>query len=153
MASTEVVTRGVLDAPPGAVWDALMFYEQIDERPPWLLRLLLPEPLGTEGPKENEGDEALCRYRGGHLRKRVTEIHEGSYYGFEVAEQRLRIGAGIVLSGGSYALRPLPDGRTEVSVVTRYAGGIAALRGVERAVCHLFHRHLIGAIGRALPAG
>src|SRR5512133_589493 len=32
-----------------AVWEKLMFYEQIERRPPWLLRLLLPIPVRTEG--------------------------------------------------------------------------------------------------------
>jgi hypothetical protein len=147
----DVVTRACIAAPPGAVWDALVFYEQIEQRPPLLLRLLLPEPRGTEGNKSRVGDEARCLYASGHLLKRVTELRPPLFYGFEVAEQHLGIGFGIRLSAGSYMLRALPDERTELAVSTRYTGGARpqSLFGpVERAVCHAFHRHLLRAIAR-----
>ena len=146
-----VVTRLAIAAPPAAVWRALMFYEQIEEPPPLLLRLLLPVPLRTEGPKAAPGDEALCLYRGGQLLKRVTRIEPAAHYGFEVTEQQLRIGRGLRLHGGSYALRTLADGHTELAVTTRYSGTRWPewlFRPIESLVCHLFHRHLIRAIDR-----
>lgn len=154
--AVDVVTRMRIAAAPGAVWDALLFYEQIEQRPPLLLRLLLPEPRGTEGNKSRVGDEARCLYTSGHLLKRVTELRPPAFYGFEVAEQRLELGFGIRLAGGSYTLRALPGGHTELAVNTRYGGGAPPrwlLRPIEAAVCHAFHRHLLRAIARRVAQG
>jgi hypothetical protein len=152
---TSIVTRMLFAASPEQVWEGLMFYEQIEESPPLHLRLLLPLPIRTEGSKAAVGDEAMCLYQGGHLRKRVTQIDPHRHYGFEVVEQNLAIGRGLTLSGGSYTLRDLPGGRTEVAVMTRYAGGKRPAwlwQPIEAAVCHLFHRHLLTAIRRKAEA-
>ena len=146
-----VVTRMDFAASPQRVWDGLIFYEQIDEPPPLLLRLLLPVPLRTEGSKSVVGDQATCVYEGGHLLKRVTRIDPCRHYGFEVAEQNLALGGGLVLSGGSYTLRELAAGRTEVAVTTRYLSRRRPgwlWRPIEATVCHVFHRHLLRAMRR-----
>ena len=148
-----VVTRMDFAASPQRVWDGLIFYEQIDEPPPLLLRLLLPVPLRTEGSKSEVGDQATCVYEGGHLLKRVTRIDPCRHYGFEVAEQNLALGGGLVLSGGSYTLRELTAGRTEVSVTTRYLSRRRPgwlWRPIEATVCHVFHRHLLRAMRRTV---
>ena len=138
------------------VWNGLLFYEQIEERPPWLLRLLLPLPIRTEGTKSKVGDDVRCAYERGHLLKRITRIEWGRHYGFEVVEQHLAVGRGLTLSGGCYTLRALPDGATEVAVTTRYLSprrpGLV-WRPIEAAVCHLFHRHLLSAMRRKAEAG
>jgi hypothetical protein len=142
-------------APPERVWNGLMFYEQIDERPPLHLRLLLPVPIGTEKTKSTVGAHVRCSYEGGHLVKRITEIDPKRHYGFDVVEQTLAIGGGLTLSGGGYSLRELPDGHTEVAVTTRYTGGRRPgwfWKPVEAAVCHLFHRHLLAAMRRKVEA-
>ncbi len=144
-----VTTRGRLPHTPEHVWRSLMFYEQIVAPPPFYLRLLLPVPLRSEGAKEEVGDVATCVYASGHMLKRVTHIEPARLYEFAVVEQQLSIGAGLRLSGGSYALRPLPLAATEVAVTTAYRGGLrprALWRAAEALVCHLFHRHLLRAI-------
>lgn len=118
--ATTIVTRMNFTAAPGRVWDVLMFYEEIEVPPPMLLRLLLPLPIRTEGSKRAVGDVATCVYQGGHLRKRVTHIDPCNYYGFEVVEQHLAVGNGLLLTGGCYTLRELPSRGTEVAVTTRY---------------------------------
>jgi len=140
-------------APPTQVWRGLLFYEQITERPPLHLRLLLPVPIGTEGSKVNVGDSVKCLYEGGHLLKRITQIKLNNHYGFDVVEQNLAVGGGLTLSGGSYVLRELPDGGTEIAVATRYM----SLRNpkwlwkpIEAIVCHMFHRHLLLAMRRRI---
>jgi len=146
-----VVTRMSFAVTMGQLWRSLMFYEQIDEPPPWYLRLLLPRPIRTEGEKSAVGDEALCFYEGGHLVKRVTHIEPGQRVEFVVVEQQLEVGAAIQLSGGSYALREIGGGRSELCVTTRYTGGRRprwAWRSIESAFCHLFHHHLLTSIGR-----
>ncbi len=150
-----VVTRMDFSASPQQVWDGLMFYEQIEETPPLLLRLLLPVPLRTEGPKSVVGDQATCVYEGGHLLKRVTRIDPCRHYGFEVAEQNLALGGGLVLSGGSYTLSQRQGGRTEVAVTTRYLSRRRPgwlWRPIEATVCHVFHRHLLRAMRRKVEA-
>lgn len=149
--STSVATSMTFDAAPQDVWDRLMFYEQIDQRPPLHLRLLLPTPIETAGRKSEIGDEARCLYRGGYLIKRVTQVEPRRRYVFEVSEQALVVGGGVRLSGGEYVIRELARGRAEVRIVTRYTSPRWPRwlwRPVERAVCHSFHRHILRAMRR-----
>ena len=146
-----VATSMVFRAAPAAVWERLMFYEQIDQRPPLHLRLLLPVPIETNGRKSEPGDEARCLYEGGYLIKRVTEVEPGRRYAFEIAEQALTVGGGMRLSGGEYLIRDLERGRAEVRIVTRYASPKRPRwlwRRIEQAVCHSFHRHILRAMRR-----
>jgi len=135
-------------ASPAQVWNVLMFYEQIEERPPLLLRLFLPMPIRTEGRKSEVGDQTRCLYQSGYLVKRLTRIDRGRLYAFEVVEQQLPFGGGLSLLGGWYALRELPGRRTEIETATRYESRRRPRRlwrPVEVAVCHLFHRHILRA--------
>jgi hypothetical protein len=149
--STSIVTRTKFAVLPEQAWNGLMFYEKISERPPLHLRLLLPLPIRTEGRKAEVGDETRCLYEGGHLLKRVTQIDRGRHYEFEVVEQNLTVGGGIRLAGGSYTLSELPDGRTEVALNTRYVSPRRPRwlwKPVEAALCHMFHRQILGAMRR-----
>jgi hypothetical protein len=149
--ATSVATSMIFDAAAAEVWDQLMFYEQIEQRPPLHLRLLLPLPIETAGRKSEVGDEARCLYQGGYLIKRVTQVDPGRRYAFEVAEQALVVGGGLTLSGGEYLIRELARGRAEVRIVTSYASQRRPRwlwRLIERAVCHSFHRHILRAMRR-----
>lgn len=149
--TTSILTQMTFAASPEQVWKRLMFYEQIEERPPLALRLLLPVPTRTEGRKSQVGDEAKCIYDCGHLIKRVTEIEVGRRYGFEVVEQALEVGGGIRLAGGAYMLREIDRGRTEVTLATRYVSPRRPRwlwKPIEAAVCHTLHRHILGAMRR-----
>ena len=152
--TTSVRTQMTFAASPDRLWDRLMFYEQIEARPPLALRLFLPVPKGTQGRKSQIGDESRCLYEGGHLVKRITRIEHGRHYGFEVVEQDLHIGGGIRLAGGSYALRETPGGGTEVTLTTRYLSARRPRwlwRPIEAAVCHRLHRFILGAMERSAP--
>jgi len=154
--STSILTRMKFAASPERVWGGLMFYEQIEERPPLYLRLLLPVPIATEGSKSKVGDDVRCSYKGGHLLKRITRIDPGRHYGFEVVEQNLAVRGGLTLSGGCYTLRALPGGGTQVAVTTRYVSlrrPSWLWKPIEAAVCHMFHRHLLAAMRRKVEAG
>lgn len=145
-----IATRMTFAALPDRVWSRLMFYEQIELRPPFHLRLLLPEPIRTIGKKSVVGDEAQCLYRSGHLIKRVTHIDPGRHYAFEVAEQALCIG-GVKLSGGEYTLKQLESDRTQVTLATVYLSPRRPRwfwKPIEAAVCHSFHRHILRAMRR-----
>ena len=153
--ATSIVTRAAIPASSAEVWRSLMFYEQIKERPPLLLLLLLPRPLGTRGSKASVGDQATCLYDRGHLIKQATRIDEGHLYAFSVVEQHLPLGGGITLNGGRYALRALPAGGTELEVTTHYLSRQRPrwlAQPIEAFVCHMFHRHLLSAIRRKAVA-
>jgi hypothetical protein len=150
-----VATRMNFAATPDEVWERLMFYEQIVRRPPLLLRLLLPVPLRAEGEKSRVGDEVKCRYRDGHLLKRVTRVIRARNYAFQIIEQNLTLGGGIRLSGGDYTLRPSREGRTEIVLQTRYVSPRRPRwlwQPVEAAVCHSFHRHILNAMRHSLAS-
>lgn len=150
-----VTTRRRIALAPARIWGSLMFYEQIDIPPPFYLRLLLPLPLRTLGSKSAVGDVATCLYEGGYLLKRVTRILPDRLYEFSVINQTLRIGGGLRLCGGSYVLRPLPPGGTDVAVTTLYRGGWwprSLWQPLEALVCHLFHAHLLRAIAAKAAA-
>jgi hypothetical protein len=130
-----------------------MFYEEIRRPAPLFLRLLLPEPIRTEGSKFAVGSESRCVYRQGHLLKRVTGIVPGRRCRFEVADQRLAIVGGIRLEGGGYALSEHAGGTTRVELETRYVSSLHPrwLAGpIEAAVCRAFHRHILEAIRQAV---
>jgi hypothetical protein len=151
-AGAAVATTMVLAASPARIWDRLLFYEQIDQRPPLHLRLLLPVPIETVGRKSEVGDEARCLYQGGFLVKRVTHVDPERRYAFEIIEQALDVGGGMQLAGGEYTLRELAPGRSEVGLTTSYRSPRSPRwlwQPVERAVCHAFHRHILGAMRRA----
>jgi hypothetical protein len=134
--------------PAGAVWDALMFYEEIAEDRPFLLRHFLPTPIRTEGCKSEVGSDVKCQYVGGHLVKRVIRVVQARNYAFEIVEQNLALG-GISLFGGDYTLRMLSEDRTQVALTTRYASPNRPrwLFGrIEAAVCHSFHRYILSAM-------
>ena len=153
--STSVVTRMVFAAPPEQVWSGLLFYEELLQRPPLHLRLLLPVPLHTEGIKSRVGDRVKCLYEGGHLTKRVTRIDAARHYEFEVIEQNLRVGRGLVLTGGCYTLRSLEGGNTEVGMTTRYVSAMRPAwlwKRIESTACHMFHRYLLSAMRRKVIA-
>jgi hypothetical protein len=148
-----IATNMIIEAPCARIWERLMFYEQIDERPPLHLRLLLPVPIETSGRKSEVGDEARCLYEGGYLIKRVTQIDPGHHYAFEIVEQALVVGGGMTLSGGEYRLRELAADRAEIGIVTRYRSPRRPRwlwLPVERAVCHSFHRHILRAMRRGV---
>lgn len=153
-AEETVCTRAVFPAPPPRVWRTLLFYEQVDEPPPWWLRVLLPTPKSLAGSKSAVGDEAMCHYTEGHLKKRVTAIEPERRYEFEVAEQQLHV-CSVALQGGHYVLRAHADGRTLVEAATRYHSPLRPrwlFRPIERFVCHRFHRFLLGAMQRRLSS-
>lgn len=149
-----VTTTEDFPAPLASVWQALLFYEEVGIAPPFLLRWLLPVPLGICGSQtETEtGSELTCRYAGGYLRKRVTEIAEMRRFAFDVVEQNLAL-RGVRLLGGEYNFQSLAPERTRVALSTRYASphrpGWLCAR-LEAALCHCFHRHLLAAMRERL---
>jgi hypothetical protein len=146
--SASVTTCQDFFAAPGAVWNALMFYEEIAEDRPFLLRRFLPTPLGSHGCKSTVGGEVKCQYVSGHLVKRATHIIRERSYAFEIVEQNLAL-RGIRLLGGNYTLRVQSEDCTRVALATHYAS-LNCPRWVfgrlEAAICHSFHRYILSAM-------
>jgi hypothetical protein len=146
--AASVTTCQDFPAAADAVWDALMFYEEIAEDRPFLLRRFLPTPIGTHGCKSQVGSDVKCRYAGGHLLKRVTRVVRGDNYAFEIVEQDLALG-GIKLLGGEYRLRTVSADCTEVALATHYASSNRprwVFGPIEAAICHAFHRYILSAM-------
>jgi hypothetical protein len=125
-----------------------MFYEEIAEDRPFLLRRFLPTPIETRGCKSTVGGEVKCQYMGGHLVKRVTHIIRERTYAFEVIEQNLAL-RGIRLLGGDYTLRMMAKDCTRVALATRYASPNCPrllFARLEAAVCHSFHHYILSAM-------
>lgn len=151
-----ITTRMVFPVSVARTWDSLIFYEEVKERPPLHLRVLLPVPIRADGDKKQVGGEAMCLYEGGHLVKRATRIVEPELYEFEIAKQALSVGGSMKLSGGRYTLREVAPERTEVSVETRYTSTKWPRwfwRPLEKFVCHMFHRFLLRSIRRKAELG
>jgi hypothetical protein len=146
--SASITTCQDFFAGASAVWDALMFYEEISEDRPFILRRFLPAPIGTQGCKFEVGSDVKCQYVGGHLVKRVTHIIRERSYAFEIVEQNLALGQ-IRLLGGDYTLHILSEDCTRVALATRYASPNCPrwlFARLEAAVCHSFHHYILSAM-------
>jgi hypothetical protein len=143
--SDRVSTRFELSAPPEAVWQCLMFYEDVPRRPWPLLRLLLPQPLKSEKDKLSAGSAVRCHYDHGFLLKRINEVEPGRLLSFEVVEQRLGIERFARACRGSYELERARSG-TSLLLTTVYQAWLwprFLWRPLERYLCHRVHLHIL----------
>lgn len=96
-----------------------MFYEEITEDRPFLLRRFLPTPIGSQGCKSTIGGEVKCQYVGGHLVKRATHIIRERTYAFEIVEQNLVFGGSGCLEAitrCAYIQRIAPESRWQLTM-------------------------------------
>ena len=148
-----VATRVHFDAAPQAIWDELMFYEEVPGRAPFLLRALLPEPLRTEGDKTQVGTTVRCIYSGGaKLVKRITNVGAPHLLRFEVIEQRLGIEDCIRTVGGSYQIWAYGDA-SDIVLTTNYRAHLCPRmlwRPLEEALVKELHRHILRGLEAAV---
>ncbi len=133
-----------------------MFYEDVPRRPWPLLRLLLPQPLRSEGDKLRVGGDVRCTYVSGELRKRITEVEPARLLRFEVIEQALGIERYGRAHHGSYEFFPDPAGGTRLLLTTAYRGRMRPRflwRLIERYLCHRLHHHILIGMQERLGAG
>lgn len=150
----EVTTSIRFAAPAEAVWQAMLFYEEVPRRPMRLLRFFLPVPVRTKGEKTRVGAIIECTYEGGHLEKRITEVERPRLVRFEVLIQRLGIEACISMDGGSYVFRDVAGG-SELALMTAYRGHLRPRwlwRPLERYLAHRLHRHILDGMRVALES-
>jgi len=148
-----VQTALTVHATPQEAWQAVMFYEQVQHDPPWLLRLSLPNPVRSEGDKTREGEIVRCFYDRGYLSKRISRVEPERLLAFEVIEQRLHFERDIKLQGGSFALQPVGTDRTRVVLTTRYQRLLAprfVWEPIERHVVHTLHGHVLEGMRREI---
>jgi hypothetical protein len=152
--SEAVATRVHFNASPEAVWNHVMFYEEVPGRPPLLLRALLPDPVRTEGDKTRVGAMVRCAYSGGDLVKRITTVEPPHSLQFEVVEQRLGIEGSILTLGGSYQIYTCGDA-TEVVLITNYQAYLRPRylwRPLEALLVSQLHSHILrGVCAAVLP--
>jgi hypothetical protein len=148
-----VATRAHFNAGPETVWNRILFYEEVPERPPLLLRALLPEPVRTEGGKTDAGATVRCHYRRGEVVKRITAVARPRLVEFEVIEQRLGIEGCVFALGGSYRIWQCGEG-SDVELRTNYRAYLRPRRLWRRLEAHLvsqLHRHILGGIRAGVP--
>jgi hypothetical protein len=139
-----VITAERLAVPAERIWQSLLTYEEVRERPAWWLRLLIPRPLGTEGDKTVPGTLVRCRYETGSLMKRITRVEPPGTLEFEVVDQRIGLEPQIVALGGGYRIAG-----GELVLETRYESRLRPRwfwRPIEAFVAHAFHRHILRSI-------
>jgi hypothetical protein len=132
-------------ASPEAVWQGMLFYEEVPRRPTPLLRMFLPLPLRTAGDKTSVGAIIQCTYESGYLEKRITAAEPARRVCFDVVVQELGIEDCISMGAGSYDIRK-DTGGSEVVLTTRYRGHLRPRwmwRPFERFLAHRLHHHIL----------
>ena len=142
----EVRTALTFHSTPQEVWDSIVFFEEIEHEPSWKMKLAMPRPVRTEGRKSQPGDVTRCIYTKGYIVKRITRAEPGRELAFEIDEQSIHFEHDVRLRGGSFELRDLGDGRTEVVLTTRYQRWLrpaAVWQPIEETVIHELHNHVL----------
>lgn len=102
-------------------WETVCFYEHVQRKPSWFLRIVLPVPQKTTGCYGKVGDESRCMYSdGGYLAKKITGLVEGERIDFDIIEQSIRYGKTIFLRGGTIEVVQHDDGTCTVRMITNY---------------------------------
>lgn len=152
---SEVRTRLTVDSSAEEAWNAVMFYEQVEHEPPWLLRLALPKPVRSVGDKTTEGEIVRCFYDRGYLSKRISRVEPRRRLRFEVVEQELHFERDIKLLGGSFELLSAGDKQTEIVLTTRYERLLSPQwlwKPIEHKVVHSLHEHVLDGMRRKIEA-
>ena len=150
--SEVVATRIRFNASPEAVWNHIMFYEEVPGRPAFLLRALLPYPVRTEGDKTRVGATVRCAYSGGDLVKRITHVEPPHLLQFEVIEQRLGIEGCILTRGGSYQISMRGEA-SDVVLITNYRAYLRPRylwRPLEALLVSQLHNHILRGVRAAV---
>ena len=122
---SSAVTSMNIQAGRAEIWEKVGFYEHVNKRPSWLLRLSLPVPQQVEGRHGKVGDTCRCKYSdGGYLTKRITRIVERTRIEFEIIEQSIRYQDTVKLLGGYIEVVEVDASQSIVNMVTYYENRI-----------------------------
>lgn len=146
-----VSTRLIIPASPAVVWDALLFYEDVEHPPPFLLRVGLARPLHTQGRCNAPGDTTVCIYNKGHITKRATEVVDSKRLAFDIVDQKIGYEHDVRLTGGSFEFEAVGADATLVTLTTSYEPRLGPRwiwRAGERYAVHLLHGHVLEGMRR-----
>jgi hypothetical protein len=141
----KVSTRVHLRGRPEAVWNAIIFYEEVPGHAPLPLRWFMPAPVRTVGAKSAIGAKVRCVYKSGHLVKRISVLDSPHLLRFDVLEQHLGIEGCAVAKGGSYEIYHRGD-ESDIVLTTRYRAFLHPRwlwRPLEKLVAHQLHKHVL----------
>ncbi len=147
-----VVSTGLtIDATPEEAWNAIMFYEEVEHSPPWLLHLALPKPIRSEGNKQNEGEVVRCFYNCGTICKRISKAEPGRRLSFDVVEVKMRSENYASLLDGSFEIEPVGTKQARLTLTTRFERKLRPAwvwEPIERKVIHSLHGHVLEGMRR-----
>lgn len=144
-ASISVATQVHFETAPETAWDRIQFYEEAHGIPPLLLRMLIPQPLRTEGDKTAVGSRVVCAYEGGNLIKVITALEAPHLIQFEILEQHLGIESCVAAQSGSYRICPSGTG-ANVLLTTNYQAYLRPRwlwNQLEKLAVHQIHSHIL----------
>jgi len=147
-----VVQTGLtVDATPAEAWNAIMFYEDVEHAPPWLLHFALPKPIRSEGNKEREGEVVRCFYNCGTISKRISRVVPQRKLSFEVVQAVMRSENYAELKDGSFEIEPVGERQSRITLTTRYERKLRPAwvwEPIERKVIHTLHGHVLEGMRR-----
>jgi hypothetical protein len=147
-----VIRTGLtIDATPEEAWNAIMFYEDVEHAPPWLLHLALPQPIRSEGSKQKEGEVVTCFYNCGEIKKRISKVDAPRQLAFDVVTVQMRSENYAELKDGSFEIEPVGDTQSRITLTTRFERKLHPTffwEPIEHTVVHTLHGHVLEGMRR-----
>jgi hypothetical protein len=147
-----VIKTGLtIDATPEEAWNAIMFYEDVEHAPPWLLNLALPQPIRSEGNKQKEGEIVTCFYNCGEIKKRISKVDAPRQLAFDVVDIQMRSENYAKLQDGSFEIEPVGTKQSRITLTTRFERKLHPSffwEPIEHKVIHTLHGHVLEGMRR-----
>ena len=147
-----VIKTGLtIDSTPEEAWKAVMFYEDVEHAPPWLLHLALPQPIRSEGSKQKEGETVTCFYNCGEIKKRISKVDAPRKLAFDVVDIQMRSENYAKLKDGSFEIEPLGAKQCRITLTTRFERKLHPSffwEPIEHQVIHTLHGHVLEGMRR-----
>ncbi len=147
-----VIKTGLtIDATPQEAWNAIMFYEDVEHAPPWLLNLALPQPIRSEGSKQKEGEIVTCFYNCGEIKKRISKVDAPRKLAFDIVDIQMRSENYAKLQDGSFEIEPMGTKQSRITLTTRFERKLHPSffwEPIEHKVIHTLHGHVLEGMRR-----
>ena len=147
-----VIKTGLtIEATPQEAWNAIMFYEDVEHSPPWLLHLALPQPIRSEGNKQKEGEVVTCFYNCGEIKKRISKVDAPRQLAFDVIDIQMRSENYAKLQDGRFEIEPVGEKQSRITLTTRFERKLHPSffwEPIEHKVIHTLHGHVLEGMRR-----
>ena len=147
-----VIKTGLtIEATPQEAWNAIMFYEDVEHAPPWLLHLALPQPIRSEGNKQKEGEVVTCFYNCGEIKKRISKVDAPRQLAFDVIDIQMRSENYAKLQDGRFEIEPVGEKQSRITLTTRFERKLHPSffwEPIEHKVIHTLHGHVLEGMRR-----